>query len=532
MSSSSGFRSAKLTKQIARVEELEARNLSHAELDERGKLAAVAIATRSSGKATKHKAKLEADRFAAYQVMVERHRLGLGPAPAPYVSAAEEHRVVQLKREAANKAKMMALEEGGALFRTSNSSSGSDNYAHSDLEFLMYADPSTMSGARQEKCKMMNRIRMRAEAEAERIAEQAYMRRMTHIRCTLMPRFTAWAKSFALLRTTAFQRSRDITLSKTQRQKYLNILRCVTTGDLRHLPRATTVAASSSDTIHISNLPGPFDHREMANVLKMIRAKISKSAPHMLNGKSGHSVVRNMIAMRGGKSSGFGIFQMASAPLASAVVTYLNENTDLLSVSVKCMDNVIRTGVIKIQLAMVTQTKTKQQAREDEERVREERKLAVHEENVRRANAVKEAKRAKQAFDRSFVALPGTSAKKSVAKPTTGPSFRDLLLADKPAPVVEALPTGWHEGVIYDEISLDVPTMLAQYRMPDTRVFTMLSETGWIEQASAAEIRKIIAAEEAVAAAAAAAERRAAASLAHSEVIRTKGALAVFFRRV
>ena len=520
-----------MIKQLARIEEIEAGSMSYAELEERGKLAANAIATRSSGKATKHKAKLEADRFVAYQVLVERHRLGMGPAPAPYVSAAEEHRKLQLKREAANKAKMMALEAGGAMLNTGNSSS-SDFYNQSDLEFLMYADPSTMTGARHEKCKLMNRIRMRAEAEAERAIEQAYMRRMDRIRFRLMPRFTAWAKSFAQLRTTAFERSRDLTLSKTQRQKYLSILRCVTTGDLRHLPRATPVGETASDTIHISNLPGPFDHREMTNVLKMIRGKISKSAPHMLNGKSGHSVVRNMIAMRNGKSSGFGIFQMPSAPLASAIVTFLNENTDLLKVSVKCMDNVTRTGVIKVQLAMVTQTKTKQQAREDEERIREERKQAVHEENVRRSMALKEAKRVKQAFERSFMPLPGAGTKKSVAKPMTGPSFKDLLLAEKSAPVVEALPTGLHEGVIYDEISLDIPTMLEHYRMPDSRVFTVLSETGWIEEISAADARKIVAAEEAAAEALAAAERRAAASLAHSEVIRTKGALAVFFKRV
>jgi hypothetical protein len=114
----------------------------------------------------------------------------------------------------------------------------------------------------------------------------------------------------------------------------------------------------------------------------------------------------------------------------------------------------------------------------------------------------------------------------------TGPSFKDLLLAEKSAPVVEALPTGLHEGIIYDEISLDIPTMLEHYRMPDSRVFTVLSETGWIEEISAADARKIVAAEEAAAEALAAAERRVAASLAHSEVIRTKGALAVFFKRV
>ena len=135
----------KLARQNLRVRAAAAGSLTHSALENAGREEAASIAARSSGKGTKHTAKIEAERYAEYLAEVKRCRtLGLAE-PEPYLTLAEEHNREQAVRQAANKAKMDALLASGFLRDPSSNSCSSSGYSQEELEDLMMTDPSRFS---------------------------------------------------------------------------------------------------------------------------------------------------------------------------------------------------------------------------------------------------------------------------------------------------------------------------------------------------------------------------------------------------
>jgi hypothetical protein len=377
--------------------------------------------------------------------------------------------------------------------------------------------------------------------------------------------------------------------SLTQKNRYRNILRFLTLRRTRlndttrpyvrpdvsllGFAGAGSKTAPTSNTLHFSSLPGPFNHREMTEVvLPALRKLVASGAPELLGRKSGHKIVRNKIAMRDGWSSGYAFIEVESPELAAAIVDYLKlvgaEITadcydmvrDKKTGAVKVKHFGMRTAAIEVTLATTLTQRTPQQQREYEEALRDERRRVFHE-NARNAREAQlAAKRAEQEWKASFVALPGASVVAPVAQ--VGPSLRDQLLglAERRAAPVAPRPAhageGWVDGVFYDV--LNVQDMLAQPHAvpePEEPVFDGLEykptaerpirvetvEAGWshVYYISAEEARARLDAEEAaakVALAATSAAAKAKARVAARAVVMApvKGknpVLAAFFRK-
>jgi hypothetical protein len=373
-------------------------------------------------------------------------------------------------------------------------------------------------------------------AKIDKVAERARQNNKYNL-ARMGEKLLRWARSIRSfpslsgtanrLQLAAFQLSNDMDLSITQRRKWSNILKfCVQCRsgkvELSLLGRAISTAASASvvsDTIHISNLPGSFYITEMVkSVLPQVRALITGSPVYKswCNRVRGKHIIRNKIAMRDGWSNGYAIFQLDSCELASEIVHYLQGEAN--RITAECSDLTTdkktgkvtikpagkRTTTVVIQLATTTTQRTKQEQREYEEAIIAERKR-VHNVNVARERKARlQQKWAERQWTDSFVALPGQTA--AVAKVSTGPSFKDLLagLASKPAPVIVApaeCPVGWHEGVIYDVVSVqDQLTRFNGFVEPEPEPMITVIENGWEVEYTREQVEAGAAAEAAVAA--------------------------------
>jgi hypothetical protein len=385
---------------------------------------------------------------------------------------------------------------------------------------------------------ILQRKQERELAKIDKVAERAHENRRYKL-ARMGEKLLAWARSIRSypsltgsanrLQLAAFQLSNVMDLSITQRRKWSNILKfCVQCRsgkvELSLLGRAIRTAASASvvsDTIHISNLPGSFYNTEMVkSVLPQLRGLITRSPVYRAAGNvPGGHIKRNKVVMRDSWSCGYAIFQLDSCELASEIVHYLQGEAN--SIFAECSDLTTdkktgkvtikpagkRTTTVVIQLATTTTQRTKQEQREYEEAVIAERKR-IHNENVARERKVRlQQKWAEKQWTNSFVALPGQTA--AVAKVSTGPSFKDLLagLASKPAPVVVApaeCPVGWHEGVIYDVVSVqDQLTRFNGFAEPEPEPMVTVIENGWEVEYTREQVEAGAAAEAAAAAAAA-----------------------------
>lgn len=467
-----------------------------------------------------------------------------GPPPAPFVSSAEKHRLENERKAAANKARMAAYTPSNSSCSPAGSSGGAGGLL------------------------VLERIKKREEAAAAAASAAAAKRRTMKLRGHLY-RLLRWVRSIRtrnstdspldLVKLSAWNMSRDAELSVTQRRKWSNILRFCeqlpTKCDLSLIGYKGPVSATvTSDTIHISNIPGQFNHREMEKVLKQLRAIITKAAPHMLRrGQNGHPITRNKIAMRDGLSSGYAIFQVGSSELAAAIVEDLQESGSTVTADCFNMDKKgrpvhfgLRTAVVKFQLATTTTQRTKQEQREYEEAIKEERRRLFHEGKKAEREAKLAAAAAEQEFKDSFVALPGAPVTAPVAPVMVGPSFRELLQGlAKPAPVVHVAPVdapvGWHEGQVYDVLS--PPELLARFQgftgpVEETPLIARLNvATGWEEEFTLEEVQAAAIAEEAAEAAKVAATKAvkakaaAAAALAATTVGGKNRVLSAFFGR-
>lgn len=438
-----------------------------------------------------------------------------GPGPGPFVSSAERNRLQNEARAAANRAKMASMPS-------------SSNSSCSPM-------PTIVHGVKAGK-EILEHQRERELAKIDKVAERAHENRRYKL-ARLGEKLLAWARSIRSypsltgtanrLQLAAYQLSNDKELSITQRRKWSNILKfCVQCRsgkvELSLLGRAISTAARSgvvSDTIHISNLPGPFTNTEMVrSVLPQLKGLITKSPVYRAaRSVPGGHIKRNKVAMRDGWSCGYAIFQLDSCELASDIVHYLQDEAN--RITAECSDLTTnkktgkvtikpagkRTTTVVIQLATTTTQRTKQEQREYEEAVIAERKR-IHNENVaRERKAILAQKWAEKQWTDSFVALPGQSA--AVAKVSTGPSFKDLLagLASKPAPVLVApaeCPVGWHEGQIYDVVS--VQDQLARFNgcvEPEPEPMVTVIENGWEVEYTREQVEAGAAAEAAAAAA-------------------------------
>ena len=438
-----------------------------------------------------------------------------GPAPAPFVSSAERNRLENEAKAAANRAKMASMPS-------------SSNSSCSPM-------PTIVHGGKAGELILQHQRELEL-AKIDKVAERARQNNKYNL-ARMGEKLLRWARSIRSfpslsgtanrLQLAAFQLSNDMDLSITQRRKWSNILKfCVQCRsgkvELSLLGRAISTAASASvvsDTIHISNLPGSFYITEMVkSVLPQVRALITGSPVYKswCNRVRGKHIIRNKIAMRDGWSNGYAIFQLDSCELASEIVHYLQGEAN--RITAECSDLTTdkktgkvtikpagkRTTTVVIQLATTTTQRTKQEQREYEEAIIAERKR-VHNVNVARERKARlQQKWAERQWTDSFVALPGQTA--AVAKVSTGPSFKDLLagLASKPAPVIVApaeCPVGWHEGVIYDVVSVqDQLTRFNGFVEPEPEPMITVIENGWEVEYTREQVEAGAAAEAAVAA--------------------------------
>jgi len=534
----------------------------------------LALSTGHSGKAVAKNAKREAEErkeweetkakhekaMRLYQKFIDDERAavegGLPPPsgprpahpgcpPAPFVSSAEKHRLENERRAEANKAKMVNY------VPSSNSS----------------CSPPVSSGGAGGLL-VLERIRKReiaavAAASAEVVARRKYklarmgervLRWVRTIRSTF-----SRVGTLNLLKLSAFRMVHDEMISVTQRRKWSKILQfCEELPGKCNLSLIGYTGAVSgpsivSDTIHISNLPGQFNNKEMAgSVLKQIRTIVTRAAPEKLvNGNRGHPVDGNNVGMRGGWSSGFAFVKMKSPEVAAAIVEDLRDSG--VTVTADCYNvdkkgNAVhfgkRTSVIKIQLAESTVRKTPQQQREHEEAIIAERRRLFHENRKAERNAKLAIAAAEKEFKDSFVALPGAPVSLPVAPVMVGPSFRELLQGlAKPAPVVHVAPVdapvGWHEGQVYDVLSSrDLLARFQGFTDPVDETPVLITRlnvaTGWEEEFTLAEVQAAAAEEEAAEAAKVAAAKTAKAAAtkaALAPVGGKRGVLSAFFGR-
>jgi len=486
-----------------------------------------------------------------------------GPHPGPFVSSAEKNRLANEARALANKAKMVD-------YTPSLNSSCSAS--------LPPAGPSIHGLA------LMKRQQEREEAILLRAAQMARMDALIRVR-RLAGKMEAWAQSIHRLEDLSVTIINDPGSSLTQKNKYKNILRFLTLRRTRlndttrpyvrpdvsligFAAGAGSRTAPTSNTLHFSSLPGPFNHREMTEVvLPALRKLVARAAPELLGRKSGHRIVRNKIAMRDGWSSGYGFIEVESPELAAAIVDYLKmvgaEITadcydmvrDKKTGAVKVKHFGMRTAAIEVTLATTLTQRTPQQQREYEEALRDERRRVFHE-NARNAREAQlAAKRAEQEWKASFISLPGASVVAPVAQ--VGPSLRDQLLglaerrAAAPPPRPAHAGEGWVDGVFYDV--LNVQNMLAQPHAvpePEETVFDGIEykptaerpirvetvEAGWshVYYISVEEARARLDAEEAAAKVVATAKAKARVAARAVVVTPVKGknaVLSAFFRK-
>ena len=470
-----------------------------------------------------------------------------GCPPAPFVSSAEKHRLENERKAAANKARM-------AAYTPSSNSSCSPPVSSGGAGGLI----------------VLQRIKEREEAAATAASAAAAATRKFKL-ARIGQRVLHWVRTIRtrnstdspldLLKLSAWNMSRDAGLTVTQKRKWSNVLRFCeqlpTRCDLSLIGYKGPVSATvTSDTIHVSNIPGQFNHREMEKVLKQLRALIAGAAPYALRrGQSGHQIMRNKVAMRDDWSSGFAIFQMGSPEIAAALVEDLQESGSTVTADCFSMDKKgrpvhfgPRTAVVKWQLATTTTQRTKQQQREYEEGIKEERIRMFHQTKDAEREAKLAVAAAEKKFKDSFVALPGAPVITPVAPVIVGPSFRELLQGlARPAPVVHVAPVnapvGWHEGQVYDVLS--PREMLAGFQgftapVDETPVLITRVNvaTGWEEEFTLEQVQAAAAAEEAAEAAKVAAKKtavtKAAAAAATKAAITVGGknrVLAAFFGR-
>lgn len=466
-----------------------------------------------------------------------------GCPPAPFISSAEKHRLENEAKAAANKARMAAS-------MPSNSSC---------------SPPVTSGGAGG--LLVLERMRVREEAAVAAASAEVVARRKYKL-AVMGEKLLRWVRSIRstfsrvgtlnLLKLTAFRMRRDDVISVTQRRKWANVLRfCEQLPGKCDLSLISYRCAASgeasivSDTIHISNLPGQFNNKEMeGSVLKQLRLLITRAAPHLLRGR-GHQVLKNNVAMRDGWSSGFAFIKMASPEIAAAIVEDLRDLRNVITADCYNVDKKghavhfgKRTADIKIQLAVSTTRRTPQQQREHEEAIVAERRRLFHESRKAERDAKKAIADAEKEFKDSFVALPGAPVTAPVAPVMVGPSFRELLQGlAKPAPVVHVAPVdapvGWHEGVVYDVLSKrELLARFQGFTAPIDETPMLIARlnvaTGWEEEYTLEQVEAAAAAEEAAEAAKVAATKTAkaaAAKVALAPVGGKRGVLSAFFGR-
>ena len=420
----------RLAKQNLRVLAAAAESLTHTELENAGRREAATIAAQSSGKGAKRTANLEAERLAAHLAEVKRCKtLGL-PEPAPYLTRAEEHHREQAIRQAANKAKMEALQASGYLRDPSSNSSSSSGYSQEELEDLMVTDPSRFSesSTQHHVCKMMNNIREKAERDAERAANEAYCTEYWRRYRALAPlrvRFAIWANLFLRQPAKLFwslTNRKQFPMSKIRLADTHRLLRLFETGDCGELEEYRPKSAADEEltnSLHLSGLPH-FARADMTRVIGQIKKQIGTAVPEALDATPYHLVENTNLIMRGGKDlpvrrvmgreeclcSGFAFATVATPDLAGALASWFLRRP--LTISVNGYNKETRamepmTAPLKVVVARSERAKTAEEQQAIETKLRSTRQHAVYIEVLRLAAEKKarklEAKRRKEALE-------------------------------------------------------------------------------------------------------------------------------------
>jgi hypothetical protein len=538
----------KLAKQVLRVLAATAGSLTHAELEDAGRKEAATIAAKSSGKGKKHTAKIEAERHAEYLAEVKRCKtLGL-PEPAPYLTRAEEHHREQAIRQAANKAKMEALLASGHLRDPSSNSSSSTGYSQEELEKLMETDPSKFPEASTQHhvCKMMNKIRERAERDAARAAEVAYSTEYWRRHRALAPlraRFAIWANLFLRQPAKLFwrlQNLKDFPMSKIRLADSRRLLRLFDTGDCGALaPYRPKSAADEhlTNSLHLSGLPH-FARADLSRVIGQIKAQIGTAAPEARDRTPFHLVENANVIMRGGKGlpvrkvmgreeclcSGFAFATVATPELASAIASWFTRRPMTITVNGYNTEKSVMepmTATLKIVVARSERPKSAEEQQAIETKLRTTRQHAAYMEVLRLAAEKKELKK-KNARVGKYVA-PTVAAIASKAEwASLSAALATVDAAELIATRAAAARKLWEEqaekraaeAAVEGCVLLQVGPMLAAWNpvAPMTHVEIPKQENGWewTEAITVAEARKRLADKATVEQAAAAVKKAAA----------------------
>jgi len=216
--------------------------------------------------------------------------------------------------------------------------------------------------------------------------------------------------------------------------------------------KLTVLATSTNTTLHFSNLPGPFNKGELqGNVLKWFKQLLGTAAPDLIPaGRRMHEFERVNVPIRKdtGKSAGFAIAQLPTPKLTAAILVWLQENDDLLELTVRCIDGSTRKSKLKVAFAVQQKRLTVAEARAKEEEVREARRAEFHRRvDAERAEVLRlraEKLAAEKEFKDSFVALPDAPVIAPVVR--VGPSILEQLRDASLRPVAPLPPANVATG--------------------------------------------------------------------------------------
>lgn len=443
------------SKSSSRVMEGVAARLSHEALEARGREEEKRLASKAGARA-RRTAKEEAEARVAHEEETRLAAATGAPLPATYMSRAERHAVLVAEAKARNAAKAKTVTAPSTV-----------------INMEVFASHTAMFEKAKVEMEEMKRREEQRVAEAARRAAEAVRAAATERSRKIRARFQKWAESAMAQRVEARALRSVMTRATPARVKrwVRSILEpklgegC-TSRCCRITPIATVNSSSSintavapvvvpvvatvapaavkrvvgvgGDTLHFSDIPGPFDLKECVSVAQFFKNTIRDA---LIALKTKGTITNRNIVMRQGKSLGFAFYTLNSPPVAAALLKYFKEHPAKLEIVITNYrgDKVCKTA--SVEMAKSNTTITPQEAAA--------RQKAIADRKAAEASA---AEAARQAVIAQIAAFPTLS---SVSAPT-GPRTWAARVAPKPVveEVIEVADNGTIEinGEVYDII--------------------------------------------------------------------------------
>ena len=116
---------------------------------------------------------------------------------------------------------------------------------------------------------------------------------------------------------------------------------------------------NGSDTLHFSNIPGPFAISEVATVAHFIKGCIEHALKALnLKGK----IVNRNVVMREGRSTGYAFFTLNTPDIAMRVHDYLKENSLEMETSIMTVYGKIKTSIMGVEMAVSNRTISREES--------------------------------------------------------------------------------------------------------------------------------------------------------------------------